>query len=85
MALSIKNPLAEKLAREAAEESGENITQAIIHALEAHLRHLRGRSEPTDLVGEIMRISERCRSFPDRDLRSPDEILGYDERNGVPG
>ena len=35
MALSIRNPLAEKLAREVAAISGENITQAIIQAREA--------------------------------------------------
>jgi len=33
MALSIKNPKAENLARKLAAESGETITQAITHAL----------------------------------------------------
>ena len=35
MALSIRNPKAERLAREVAERTGESLTQAIIHALEA--------------------------------------------------
>ena len=82
MALSIKNPLAERLAREVAAESGESLTQAIIHALEAHLQRLRGRSTATDMVQEIMKISERCRALPDLDPRSPEEILDYDEQNG---
>ena len=42
MALSIRNPRAEKLAREVAAESGENLTEAIIHALEERLERLKG-------------------------------------------
>ena len=38
MALSIRNAKAEKLARELAAESGENITQAITRALEEDQR-----------------------------------------------
>jgi len=77
MALSIRNPKAEKLARELAAESGENITQAIIQALEERLQRLRGRSKAIDLAEELMKISKRCSEIPDQDQRSPDEILGY--------
>ena len=84
MPLSIKNPLAEKLARKVADESGESITQAIIHSLEERLERLRGRRQTTDVEEEIMRISERCHAIRDIDDRSPEEILGYDER-GLPG
>ena len=83
MALSIRNPLAEKLAREVAAISGENITQAIIQALEERLERLRGRRSPVDTAAEIMEISKRCGSLPDMDGRSADEILGYDE-SGAP-
>ena len=83
MALSIRNPKAEKLARELAAESGENITQAIIHALEERLQRLRGRSKAIDLAEELMKISKRCSEIPDQDQRSPDEILGYGPK-GVP-
>ena len=41
MALSIRNPRAEQLAREVAAESGETLTQAIIQALDEHLQRLR--------------------------------------------
>jgi antitoxin VapB len=41
MALSIRNAKAEKLARELAAESGDNITQAITRALEERLQRLR--------------------------------------------
>ena len=83
MALSIRNAKAEKLARELAAESGENITQAITRSLEERLQRLRGRSTAIDLVEEIMKISRRCSEIPDKDQRSPDEILGYGP-TGVP-
>jgi antitoxin VapB len=83
MALSIRNPKTEKLARELADESGETITQAITHALEERLERLRGRSTATNLVEELLKISRRCSEIPDRDHRSADEILGYDSQ-GVP-
>ena len=79
MALSIRNPRAEKLAREIAAMSGGNITQVIIKALEDQLERLRGRRTYPDIVKEIMDISKRCSSIPDVDERSPDEILGYNK------
>lgn len=83
MALSIRNPRAEKLAREVAAESGESITEAIIHALEERLVRLKGRRSTTEVAAEIMKISIRCRALPEKDWRESDEILGYDEM-GVP-
>ena len=84
MALSIRNQQAEKLARDVASAAGESITQAIIHALEERLVRIRGRRTAPDSLEEIMSISRRCRSLPDQDRRTPDEILGYDGA-GVPG
>jgi len=83
MPLSIRNPRAEQLAREVAAESGENLTQVIIHALEDRLQRIKGRRAATDLVDEIMAISQRCQALPDLDTRPADEILGYD-KDGVP-
>ncbi|MGC8490644.1 MAG: type II toxin-antitoxin system VapB family antitoxin [Syntrophobacteraceae bacterium] len=83
MALSIRNPKAEKLAREVAAESGVNITEAIIQALEEQLIRLKGRRSTTEIADEIMKISIRCRSLPEIDRRGADEILGYDD-TGVP-
>ena len=79
MALSIRNPRAEKLAREIVAMSGGNITQVIIKALEDQLERLQGRRTYTDIVKEIMTISNRCSSIPDIDERSPDEILSYNK------
>ena len=79
MALSIRNPRAEKLARKIAAITGENITQVIIHSLENHIERLRGQRIYPDTLKEIMDISSRCSSIPDIDKRTPDEILGYNK------
>ena len=79
MALSIRNPKAEKLAREVATISGENLTQAILHALEERLERLRGRRTTLNTAQEIVAISQRCSSLPDIDQRSPEEILNYNQ------
>ena len=67
MALSIRNSRAEMLAREVAKESGGNITQAIIHALEERLERVRGRRLMSDITEDIMAISERCKAIPELD------------------
>ena len=79
MAFSIRNPHAEQLAREVAAISGENLTQTIIHALEERLERLKGRRTATNIVREIMAISQRCSSLPEIDQRSPEEILNYNQ------
>ena len=83
MAISIRNPKAEELAREVAAETGENLTQAIVNALEERLQRLKGRRRARSLAAEIGRISNRCSALPDLDGRTPEEILGYDGK-GVP-
>ena len=84
MALSIRNPKAEKLVKEIVSLTGGKITQEIIIALEDRLERLQGRNTYLDITGEIIQISKRCSSLPDLDKRSPDEILGYDD-HGVNG
>ena len=79
MALSVKNSTAEKLARQVASETGESLTEAIIHSLEERLERLKGRRSAPDLVETLLAISRRCSSLPDLDSRSADEILGYDD------
>ncbi len=79
MAISIRNPQTEKLAREVASISGENITVAITRALEERLERLQGRRITTDLAKEIIKISKRCSLLPDIDKKSPENILGYNE------
>jgi antitoxin VapB len=80
MGISIKNDKAEKLARQVAAEAGESLTEAVIHSLEERLERLKGRRSAPDLAETLIAIGRRCSSLPDLDIRSPDEILGYDEK-----
>ena len=86
MALSIKNPEVEALARELARVSRKPITEVVRDSLKRELERAkviaRVRPEP-DLAERLMAIGRRCAALPVLDDRSPDEILGYDE-NGLP-
>ena len=80
MGISIKNDRAEKLARQVAAETGESLTDVVIHSLEERLERLKGRRSVPDLTETLMAISRRCSSLPDLDTRAAEEILGYDEK-----
>jgi antitoxin VapB len=80
MGISIKNFRAEKLARQLSAETGESLTEAIIHSLEERLERLKGRQSVPDVVEILMEISRRSSSLPDLDTREAEEILGYDEK-----
>ena len=82
MALNIKSPEADRLARELAARTGETITQTVTTALRERLKR-EGAKRPLSLKDEIMEISRRCAALPDRDNRSADDIIGYDE-HGLP-
>jgi antitoxin VapB len=77
MALNIKNPATERLAREVAAAAGETLTDAVQHSLEERLERLKGRRFAPDLLATILAISRRCSALPDLDGRAADEILGY--------
>jgi len=83
MALSIKNPRTERLAREVAMEARETLTEAITVALDERLARLRGRRSVDSERDALEAICEQLRSVPDQDPRTPDEVLGYDE-HGLP-
>ena len=83
MALSIKNPEADRLARELAELTGEGLTEAVIKALEERLRRERGTVYPVPVREQLAVIRERCSSLPVLDKRREDEIIEYDDR-GAP-
>ncbi|TAM59719.1 antitoxin [bacterium] len=82
MALSIKDPEADRLARELSARTGETLTETIIVALRERLARMRARRTPS-LRAEIGRIARRASQRRVLDARSPEEILGYDER-GLP-
>ena len=79
MALSIKNPEVDRLAREVARETGETLTEAILRALQERLRRLRGRGRPAQLAEEITTIQARVAELPVLDDRPIGEIVGYDD------
>ena len=83
MALSIKHPEADRLARELARSTGEGLTEAVIKALRERLARHRGRKAGRRLSEELRAIGERCAALPVLDERTPEEILGYDDR-GLP-
>jgi len=83
MALNIKDPTADRLARELAAMTGESITTAVTVAVRERLERI-GRTAPPEVrLQAIMRISERAAARPVIDDRTDEEILGYDE-DGLP-
>ena len=81
MALNIRDPEAQRLARDLARRTGETMTQAVIKALEERLERLRvtQKARRTDRAARLMKHGRRFAALPAVDRRSPDEIVGYDE------
>ncbi|MGV0743911.1 type II toxin-antitoxin system VapB family antitoxin [Mycolicibacterium sp. XJ870] len=83
MALSIKDPEADRLARELAARTGETLTEAVVVALRERLARETGRAGAHPLREELAAIRRRCAALPEIDTRPADEILAYNER-GLP-
>jgi len=83
MALSIKDPATERLARDLARQTGENITTATRRALEERLQRVSGRARQKLLLDSLAEIRRRWAAMPQVDQRRADEIIDYDE-NGLP-
>jgi antitoxin VapB len=83
VALSIKDPEADRLARELAARTGESITEAVTRALRERLAREQGKRRHLSAATRLRAIRERCARLPVLDDRPADEILGYDGR-GVP-
>jgi antitoxin VapB len=83
MAISLKDPEADRLAREVSARTGESLTEAITVALRERLARLKGRGRRRPLRDELRDIGERCAALPTLDERTADEILGYDDA-GLP-
>ena len=83
MALSIKDPETERLARTLSELTGENITTATRGAIEERLRRLGSQSRRSALLQDMAEIRRRWSEMRVVDDRPADEILGYDA-HGLP-
>ena len=81
MALNIRDPEAQRLARALADATGETMTSAVIKALQERLERLRiGQSTGhAERAARLMAHGKRFAALPVLDPRSPDEIIGYDE------
>lgn len=83
LALSIKHPEADRLARELAACTGETLTDAVLNALRERLVREQGRVKTPRLRDELRAIRQRCAALPVLNDHSPEAILGYDEQ-GLP-
>lgn len=83
MPLNIKDSETHSLAKQLAGMTGETLTQAVRQAVQERLARARAARDGTSLADELDHIALHCASLPQRDGRSPDDIIGYDER-GIP-
>lgn len=83
MALNIKDPTTDRLARELAGLTGESITVAVGTALRDRLERLTGGVPEEQRYTRMREIADRLHQLPVLDERPEDELLGYDE-HGLP-
>jgi len=83
MALSIKDPETERLARALAQRTGESLTIATRRALEERLSRVGGATRRAALLEDLATSRRRWSAMPVLDSRSADDIIGYDP-NGLP-
>ena len=82
MAINIKDPATDRLAREPAALTGQPITVAVRDAIEERVALLR-RRQATASGPDLSDSIERGRARRTLDERSEDEILGYGD-DGLP-
>jgi antitoxin VapB len=80
--LHIRDPEADRLARERAAPTGRPITRVVVEALRDKLKCEQSRTTFPRLKDVIMAISCRTAALPRRTGRAADEILGYER--GLP-
>ncbi|MEX2282929.1 MAG: type II toxin-antitoxin system VapB family antitoxin [Gemmatimonadota bacterium] len=78
MSLNIKNPRAFRAAHELAEHTGESLTEAVTTAIEDRLRNLKKLQKTSPVEAGVADLQAFVASLPDRDARTPDEVIGYD-------
>jgi len=77
MAINIKNPEVEESIRKLARTMGVDLTEAVGSAV-THELERRTVNSATRLA-KMKAIADRVAALPIRDVRTDDEILGYDE------
>jgi antitoxin VapB len=82
--ISVKREDTVRLARTLKQQSGKPMARVIHEALEDKLQRLNQCGpDPEQRLAEMHAISRRIAKLPNRDRRSANEIIGYDE-NGLP-
>ena len=80
MALSLKDPETDRLARAVSAMTGESLTVAVRTALAERMeREQLRRGRPGNLAAKLDEIAKEFAKLPVLDPRSADEIIGYDE------
>ena len=83
MPLNIKDADTHALAKRLANLTGESLTEAAKHAIQARLAQVEKTQGAAPLVEELDHIALKCAKLPRRDQRSADQITGYD-KSGLP-
>lgn len=83
MALNIKDPETDRLARELAEATGETITVAARVALQERLARVRARQKAAGRAADLEAIIQRGRARQVLEEGSAEDIIGYDD-HGLP-
>ena len=85
MSLNIKDPETERLARELAGKTGENLTVAVTIALKERLENLERAPGREGRLERLMKIVERTAPLMN-DGRTTKELFDelYDEKTGLP-
>jgi antitoxin VapB len=81
MAITIRSPEADRLARELATATGESITEVVTNALRERLGRRRtvDRATRRKRLAALRAMRATLAGREPADLRSDDEILGYNE------
>jgi len=78
MALSLKDPETDLLAREVARHTGETLTEAVRTSLAERLERVRiRRGQTPGIAARLSAIADQMAELPVLDARTPDEIIGY--------
>jgi antitoxin VapB len=83
VAINIKDPETDRLARELAAATGESITEAARRAIEERLARVTARASAERKHADLGELIARGRGRATLDERSAEEILGYDA-DGLP-
>ena len=83
MALSIKSPEADQLARELVAATGESLTEAVEKAIRERLERQVHGVRSRRIHHRLDALRAELRALPVVDARAADDIIGYDE-DGLP-